>query len=278
MEDSKSMFSGTRRQIFFRWLKIIIIIYCAIGIAFYYLQDNILFHPQPLTDNTKYDFSNLYSEINIPYDKETNLNIIQFKTNDSLAKGVVLYFHGNRKNISWYVKCVSNFTKNNYEVWMIDYPGFGKSKGKFTEQKLYDYALQLYKLARAKYKPANIIIYGKSLGTCFASQLASVRDCKYLILETPCYSMTSLVSHYLPIYPVKQMLHYHFPVNEYLQNVTAPIIIFHGTDDGVVPYSNAYKLQSVLKRNDEFVTINDGSHNDLNDFPLFHQKLDSLLR
>jgi pimeloyl-ACP methyl ester carboxylesterase len=266
------------RKIFFRWLKLIIIIYCAAGIALYYLQDYILFHPEPFSKNAKYDFTDSCSEINIPYNNETSLNIIQFKTKDTAAKGVVLYFHGNRKNISWYAKYAVNFTKNNYEVWMLDYPGFGKSTGKFAEQRLYDYALQVYKLARTRFKPANIIIYGKSLGTCIASQLASVRDCKYLILETPCFSMISLVRHYFPIYPVKQMLHYRFPNNEYLQSVTAPIIIFHGTDDGVVPYSNALMLKEILKTNDEFVTIENGSHNNLNDFPIFHQKLDSLMK
>ncbi|HLK28009.1 MAG TPA: alpha/beta fold hydrolase [Puia sp.] len=262
----------------FRWIKIIVLAYCIIGIAFYYLQDYILFHPEPMSRNAKYQFTDSCNEINIPYNKETSLNIIQFKTKDSVAKGVVLYFHGNRKNIGWYAKYAGNFTKNNYEVWMLEYPGFGKSTGKFAEQELYAYALQLYKLARTKYKPDSIIIYGKSLGTCIASQLASVRDCKYVILETPCYSMTSLVSHYLPIYPVSRMLHYHFPSNEYLPNVTAPIIIFHGTDDGVVPYSNSEKLKTVLKKTDEFVTIDGGSHNNINDYPIFHKKLDSLLK
>ena len=266
------------RKKIFRWLKIIVLAYCIIGIAFYYMQDYILFHPESLSKKTKYQFDNTHDEINIPYNKETTLNIIRFKVNDSAVKGVVLYLHGNRKNISWYSKYANNFTKNGYEVWMLDYPGFGKSTGKFAEQELYDYALQLYKLARTKYKPADIIIYGKSLGTCLASQLASVRDCKYLILETPCYSMTSLVAHYFPVFPVSRMLHYHFPTNEYLTNVTAPIIIFHGTDDGVVPYSNAKRLMPVLKQTDEFVTIDGGSHNDLNNFPIFHQKLDSLLR
>jgi uncharacterized protein len=266
------------RRKFFRWLKIIVLVYSIIGISLYYLQDYILFHPEPLGKSAKYQFDNKYDEINIPYNKETTLNIIRFKTTDSIAKGVVLYLHGNRKNISWYAKYAGIFTSKGYEVWMLDYPGFGKSTGKFAEQELYGYALQLYKLARTKYKPADIIIYGKSLGTCLASQLASVRDCKYLILETPCYSMTSLVAHYFPVYPVSRMLHYHFPTNEYLKEVTAPVIIFHGTNDGVVPYSNAKRLIQVLKKTDEFVTIDGGSHNDLNNFTLFHQKLDSLLK
>ena len=70
---------------------------------------------------------------------------------------------------------------------MIDYPGFGKSTGVFSEQLLYDWALTLYKLARAYYSPDSIIIYGKSMGTGIAAQLASIRDCRHLILETPYY-------------------------------------------------------------------------------------------
>jgi pimeloyl-ACP methyl ester carboxylesterase len=266
------------RRIVFRWIKVIILVYSIVGIALYYLQDYILFHPSPLTKKYRYGFMDkAVTELSIPFDDKTELNIIQFKPKTDSAKGVVLYFHGNRKNIDWYAKYVPNFTDKNYEVWMIDYPGFGKSTGVFSEQRLYDYALQFYKLARKKYLPGKIIIYGKSLGTCMATQLASIRDCRFLILETPCYSMTSLISRYLPIYPVNRMLHYHFPNNEYIKSVTAPVIIFHGTDDGVVPYSNAEKLKPLLKPHDEFITIENGSHNNLNDFPLFHQQLDSLL-
>ena len=56
-----------------------------------------------------------------------------------------------------------------------------------------------------------------------------------------------------------------------------PITIFHGTDDGVIPYRCAKKLKEVLKSSDEFITIEKGLHNNLTDFPLYHQKLDSLL-
>jgi uncharacterized protein len=266
------------RTIFFRWLKVAIIIYCVTGILLYFLQDIILFHPEPLDIHTKYKFTDSCREVNLHYDTATVLNIVQFKTKDSAIKGVVLYFHGNRKNIAWYEKYARNFTRNSYEVWMIDYPGFGKSTGKFAEQRLYDYALQVYKMARSRFIPQRIILYGKSLGSCIAAELAAVRDCKYLILETPCYSMSSLISHFLPIYPVRQMLHYHFPTNEYLTQVNAPVIIFQGNDDGIVPYSNASKLKEVLKPADEFITIDQGQHNNLNDFPAFHQKLDSLLR
>jgi pimeloyl-ACP methyl ester carboxylesterase len=263
---------------YFRWIKLIVLVYALLGIALYYLQDRILFHPAAFAKDKKYDLPYSFREMNIPYDKETNLNIIQFyPVHDSVTRGVVLYFHGNRQNIAWYAKQAINFTSKNYEVWMMDYPGFGKSTGVFTEKRLYDYALQLYKLARTHYAPAQIILYGKSMGTGIASQLASVRDCKYLLLEAPYYSMTALASHFFPIYPVGQLIHYRFPVNEYLLQVTAPVVIFHGSSDWIIPYAQASRLIASMKPTDEFVTIEKGSHNDLDAFPLFHQKLDSLL-
>jgi uncharacterized protein len=263
---------------YIRWIKIILLVYAILGIAFFYLQDRILFHPIAIPKDQQYDFRDAYREINIPYDRETNINIIQFyPKDDTLPKGVVLYFHGNKNNIGWYAKYASNFTTSHYEVWMMDYPGYGKSTGTFSEQKLYDYALQVYKLARTHYEPGRIVIYGKSLGTGIASQLASVRDCKYLIMETPFYSMTSLAAHYLPIYPVKQMMHFRFPTYEYLKQVTAPIVILHGSSDGIIPFAQSKRLLPFLKAGDQLVRIPNGSHNDLGEYPLFHQKLDSLL-
>lgn len=307
-ELPSSPFRGRRG--WFRWLKVFILLYCIIGIAFYYCQDILLFHPMAVDKSVKYDLGQPYTEVNLPYDKETNLNIIQFKADKpglsstapgttektsavrdttsggmdttstvgaGLPKGVVLYFHGNKRNITWYAKYAADFTAKGYEVWMLDYPGYGKSTGKLTEQKLYDYALQFYKLARSRWQPGQIILYGKSLGTGIAAELGSVRDCRRLILECPYFSMESMARRYFPIYPLGTMLKYRFPTNTYLPAVTAPITVFHGSNDGLIPYSNAALLKPLLKPGDEFITIEGGGHNDLHDFPLFREKLDSVL-
>ena len=263
---------------YWRWLKIIIIVYCVIGIALYYLQNYILFHPVQISSGKAYDFTLPHKEVNIPYSTNSTISIVQFLVPDSAVKGVVLYFHGNKKNIAWYSKYAPLFTTTGYEVWMIDYPGFGKSTGAFTEQGLYDWALTLYKLARARFTPDSIVIYGKSMGTGIAAQLAGIRDCKKLILETPYYSMPSIIDNYIPIYPVNTMIQYKLPTWQYLSNVTAPITIFHGTDDWIIPHRNAKRLVPSLKPGDEFITVKGGSHNDLHSFPLVTQKLDSLLR
>lgn len=266
------------KKIIFRWLKIFILVYCLIGIAIYYLQDKILFHPEPLPAGYQYNFSFPFKEVNLPYSHNSTINVIQFQANRPKPKGLVLYFHGNKKNIGRYAPFALNFTSNGYDVWMMDYPGFGKSTGSFTEQQLYNWALVFYKLARVKYSPDSIILYGKSMGTGIASQLATVRDCRALILEAPYYSFPSIIGSWLPVYPVNKMIHFKLPTWQYLQEVTNPIVIFHGTSDYTVPYRNAKKLQPFLKPTDKFITIENGHHNDLWQFPLFKEKIDSLLK
>jgi uncharacterized protein len=267
-----------KRKTLFRWLKIIIIVYCTIGIALYYLQEKFLFHPEKLPAAHVFDFNVPFEEVNIPFDNTDTVNMIKFFPPDTVRRGVVVYFHGNRQNVERYAKFAVNFTQHGYEVWMPDYPGFGKSTGDRTEKKLYAQALQIQKMAAGKYGGDSIILYGKSFGTGIAAYVASASDCKRLILETPYYSIPSLFSCYAPIYPSSTMSTWKIPTYKFLQDVPYPVSILHGTADGVVPYRTAVKLKQVLKPTDEFITIEKGSHHDLNDLPLFRQKLDSLLR
>jgi uncharacterized protein len=261
-----------------RWIKIIVLLYCVFGITLYYLQNYFLFHPTALPRNYQYRFDIPFAEVDIPINNSDTLNLVQFFPAGSVRKGVVIYFHGNRGNINRYKRFVSNFTSHGYEVWIEDYPGYGKSVGVRNEKVLYQQATQVYKMAAAKYRQDSIIIYGKSFGTGIAAYLASVSGCKQLILETPYYSIPDLFDCYAFIYPTNRMSVYKIPTNEYLRDVKAPITIFHGTGDWVIPYRCAVKLKEVLKPADQFITIKNGSHRDLNQYPLFQQKLDSLLQ
>ena len=260
----------------FKWLKWITVAYIVIGLLLFLFQDFFLFHPAALSRNYRFQFDVPFKEVEIGFGDDT-LNMIQFLPKDPVRKGVVIYFHGNKQNINRYAKFADNFTKHGYEVWMEDYPGFGKSTGSRSEQYLYDQAMSIYKLAASKYRSDSIIIFGKSFGTGIASYVAANTNCKRLILETPYYSVPALFSCYLPVYPTALLARYKLPVNEYLKKVNYPITIFHGDDDGVIPYRCAARLKLVIKPSDEFITIPKGTHHNLNDFTLFHQKLDSLL-
>jgi Lysophospholipase len=263
---------------FFLWVKVIIIVYCGIGILLYSFQDKLLLHPVAMPRDSSYSFKQPFEEINIAINRNENLNIVRFLSNTPKPKGAILYFHGNMINVSHYAQFAANFTSQGYEVWMPDYPGFGKTTGILSEKKLYDEALQVYKLVNTKFAKDSITLFGKSFGTGIASQLASVKDCKRLILETPYYSIPALLGYYAPIYPVSYISHFKMPVAEYLKNVTVPVAIFHGLKDEIIPYSNAARLKEFLKPGDEFISIPGAGHNNLNEFKIFHQKLDSIFR
>ena len=266
------------RKKLFGWIKVIIIIYCTIGIILFYLQDKFIFLPKKLSTDHVFKLHEPFAEITIPVNQEDTLNMVKFFPKDSLRKGVVIYYHGNKENIEHYAAYAENFTGKGYEVWMEDYPGYGKSRGERTEQKLYDQALQVMKMAAGKYSADSIIIYGRSLGTGIAAYVASVSRCKELILETPYYSIPDLLSSFSFIYPAEYMSAYKIPTWKFLEDVQEPIAIFHGDNDWIIPYRCAVKLKKVLKPADKFICIPGGSHNDLNNFAQFHQSLDSLLR
>jgi len=268
---------GLTKRKLFRWVKVIVLLYSIIGIALFYLQDYILFKPETHTKDYVFKFNTPFRELSIPFNETDTMSMVQFFPTDSVRKGVVLYFHGNKQNIERYAKFAAAFTKNGYEVWMEDYPGYGKSTGVRTEQKILYQALQIHQMALAKYGADSIILYGKSFGTGVAAYVASQTNCKRLILETPYYSIPDVFAAYAFIYPTKRMITYKIPTNEYLQNVNYPITIFHGTNDWVIPYRRASKLKNVLKSTDEFITIEGGTHHNLATFNVYKRKLDSLL-
>ena len=103
---------------------------------------------------------------------------------------------GNKENVERYARFVPLFTRKGYEVWMPDYPGFGKSRGERNEKKLYSQAWQVYRLVNSAYHSDSIILYGKSFGTGLATYIASGNHCRELILETPYYSIPALFGHY----------------------------------------------------------------------------------
>lgn len=260
-------------------LVFLITLYFAGAFALWLFQDYILLHPKKLKADYVFNFQEAYKEQWIQLTDKEQIHFVKFlPSNPQPKKGVVLYFHGNRNNITRYADYASNFTKEGYEVWMPDYPGFGKSTGNFSEERIYKVADTLYNLLSTEFQSHEIIIYGRSLGTGVASQLASVKPCRRLILETPYCSIPGLFADVFPLYPAEKIIHFQFPVIEYLKKVQAPVTIFHGTIDEVIPYVHSIKLKSALKNGDEFITIEKGRHNNLNDFKIFHSKLDSLLR
>src|ERR1700753_3666090 len=110
--DSVKRVPSRRSKLFWRGLKIFLWLYVLVGFALYHYQDKLLFHPAPVAQTVVYDpGGQAFTELNIPYDRETRLNIVQFKALGDPARGVVLYFHGNSGNIGSSAVHARNFTR-----------------------------------------------------------------------------------------------------------------------------------------------------------------------
>lgn len=258
-----------------RWGIVLLIVYLTVGLLLYLLQEQFLFHPVSLSAEHRFQFSNPYKEYNISNGKE-NWNILYFPAQKK-RKGTVLFFHGNMKHMEHYARYPDLFLRNGYDVWTVDYPGFGKSTGKRSEQLLYKQALLLYQMVIKKTPADSILLYGKSIGTGIAAYLASTAKAKRLILETPYFSIPALAKTYVPIYPVSSLSRYTLPVHKYLRQADMPVSVFHGTEDEIIPYKQSLMLKKEHPKM-ELISIEKGKHNNLYDFELFQKKIDSLMQ
>ena len=160
----------------------------------------------------------------------------------------------------------------------MDYRGYGKSRGKKSMEKLYADSELWYAYMKEHYSEKDITLYGRSLGTTFATYVASRNQPKNLILESPFYNIAEVGKSRFPFLPVRSLLHYTFPTNEYITKVSAPISIFHGTNDKVIDFNMGAQLFDTIQiKNKSFIKIPGGGHNDLIGFDEYLDTIDSAL-
>ncbi len=238
------------------------------------LQDYFIFRFSPLPADYVFTPDHPIEEIVLPRQDGTLHGFFFPKEN---AKGVVLFFHGNRGNVERWSEVADRFLKRGYSVFIPDYRGYGKSTGKRSEKIFFDDAVACFALLRERFPHDRIIVYGRSIGSAAASYVAANADCQGLILETPFFSMKDLFYTYYPFLPRMFYFKYAFENHAFVDQAKCKVSIIAGDDDGVVPLRCAIKLRAHLKADDKMVVVKDGSHNDLSTFPEYGQFLDDAL-
>lgn len=259
------------------FLLTVVVIYIAISIALYYLQDYMLFKPEKLPKDFEFYYENQETE---EYFMETRdgatINGVLFKSKEK-PRGVVLYLKGNSKIIKGWGKFAVDFTRHNFNVFMVDYRGFGKSTGRRSQKALKRDLQQVYDKIKELIDEKYIILYGRSLGSGFATKLASMNNPRMLILDAPYYSMTKVTRRYMPFMPLSILLRYPLPTYKWLKYVQCPIHIIHGTNDKLIPFKTSLKLSKINPKLTKLYTVIGGGHKNLNNFESYHQMLDDIL-
>ncbi len=247
--------------------------------VFYFFQNQILFHEKPLDQNYRYQFEGKYEEIWIPSTDGVKLNALHFFSEKPQTKGMVVYLHGNSDNLLRWAKHAPEFTRNGYDILIVDYRGFGKSKGKISEKGLIDDGWATFTYAKQQWPEDKIILYGRSLGSGIAAQIAAKSQPKMLILETPYTSLPDVGAQFVPFLPFKKLSKYQLNTEAIIGSVACAIHIFHGTADRLVFYESSLRLSQAksIKPEQMITTLQGGGHKNLASFPKYHQALDSLL-
>ena len=248
-----------------------------IATILYFFQEKILFRPTVLPQDYIYQFSQPFEEVFLETNDDAVINAIHFKIES--PKGIILYFHGNADDLSRWGTIAEYFVQQEYDVFIMDYRTYGKSSGKLSEHALYEDAQLCYDYVMKYYEESKITIYGRSLGTGIATNVASKNNPKRLILESPYYSMVDVAQRLFPLIPVKYLLKYKIPTFEFIKKVTCPIAIFHGTNDGIVSIKSGKKLFDQLPNEQAmFIQVEGCGHNNLIDFDDYCQGVESLLK
>lgn len=252
-------------------------LYLLASIGFFIFQDKFIFQPDVLDRGYVFEFDEPNEEFFIPMSDGVEVNALLFKTSQP-QKGLILYFHGNADNLQRWGQYAADLTPFGYDVLMMDYRGYGKSGGKPNELDFYKDALSLLEWSMKNLDYDNLIIYGRSLGTTVASNLAITANPEWLILETPFDEIKSLVPAIFKPLLVLFPKQHRFSNKDHLTKVTCNVMVIHGTDDWVIPLASAMQLKPLLKEEDDFVVVEGGSHKNLREYVTYLKALERVLK
>jgi pimeloyl-ACP methyl ester carboxylesterase len=250
--------------------------YLLLIIIVYLLQERFIFKPEKLDKDFIYKYDAPFRELFFDVEPGVRINGLHFTVNT--PHGLVLYFHGNTRSIKGWARYAKDFFRYNYDVVLVDYRGFGKSTGKRNEKDMLNDMQFVYDKLAAQYTEQHIIVYGRSLGSGFATKIASDNKPRYLILDAPYFSFTKAIERFLPILPVRLVLRFHLRTDKWIAQVRCHTYILHGTKDWMIPVSNSEKLQALNPRMITLIRIKGGGHNNLPAFPEYHNFIRDILQ
>ena len=260
----------------FYFLQILVLVYVAICLVLYFLQERFIFHPEKLSLDHQFEFPLPFEERFMEMKDGTQLHGLLFRSKES--RGLIFYLHGNRGSVDTWGGSAKIYTDLHYDVFMLDYRGYGKSEGSIRSQiQLYRDLKFVYKEFLKEYREEDVIILGYSIGSGLAAKLASLNKPKMLILQAPYYNLRDLMRRNYPLIPTF-ILKYKFNTNKYLKYCKMPVYIFHGDRDEVIYYESSQKLRLLLKKSGRFITLKEQGHSGITENMDYQEALKTILK
>lgn len=259
----------------------------------YFMQHHLLYHPNNIPNSYRLEYDSPFTEGFFALDGGQKIHyyyfpcLAQFSDTESVNPlPMVLYFHGNAGDLALWRNIAAELNiKTKCSVLIMDYPGFGKSDSRLARDHnlLIDMAIKAFDLAEQLEPYSKKVLYGKSLGSGVAGELAKFleqdptrRDkLAGLVWETPYLSLRKIGHErhsWVPKFLIRNQMS-----NEGLNSRSLPILILHGHDDDVIPFSHAQELASRYSQA-KLISFAKGGHSNLNLYPEFWVNLQRFLR
>lgn len=159
------------------------------------------------------------------------------------GRPTLLYFHGNGGSFAERAERIRKYTAEGYGMVMMTWRGFGGRSGWPSERANVADAMAVYRALRASGVAArDIVLYGESLGTGVAVQVAATSEVGGLVLDAPYTSIVSLAERFYPFLPVRLVMTDRYETEKYLSKVTAPVLVIHGEADEIIPVAMGQKV------------------------------------
>jgi fermentation-respiration switch protein FrsA (DUF1100 family) len=220
---------------------VLIFIYLIFLAFIYFYQRNLLYHPNE--NNYSEDILTVKVEkVKIQTSDNLQLNGWFHKKNLSDYK-TIIYLHGNAGTLENRIHKLNHFEDIDVNFLIIAWRGFGGNKGKPTEEGLYiDGKSAVNWILEQGVKEENIVLYGESLGTGIATEIAQNENYAGVILETPFTSMVDAAKKFYPYIPIRLLLKDRYDNERKVKNINIPILIMHGEKDTIVPISMGKRI------------------------------------
>lgn len=241
--------------------------------AVYWRQEAILFEPTVLPPSHTFAIADT-REVRIEVVGAT-LSALHLRLPN--PKGVVFFLHGNVGNLASWFTDPAFYRSVNYDLFMIDYRGYGKSTGHIeSEAQLRADVRRAWDWLAPHYAGKPHVIYGRSLGSALAAGLAAEVQPALTVLVSPYCSMGELARLHYPLIPA-WLLRYPLSTCSDVAALRTPLLLLHGEQDMFIPITQSEQIRARAPRA-ELVRIAGASHNDLHRFDAYRQSLIAHLR
>jgi uncharacterized protein len=227
----------------------------------YLLQDRMLYYPQSDIEGTPKDIGLDFEEVLLK--TRDSVNIHAWYIPAQSERGFLLFCHGNAGNISHRLDSIQIFNRLGLSVLIFDYRGYGRSGGKPSEEGIYlDAEAAWDYLVNKRKTPAYlIVIFGRSLGSAVAAEMARRHTCGALIVESGFTSVPDFGQRLFPYLPVRLLAKYKYATIDKIGNIAAPKLFIHSPDDEIIPFEYGKALYDKAAMPKEFLQIK-GGHNE----------------